>query len=127
MTHLLDSDVLIWIFRGNSKIVKRVESLASGKPQAVSVLSVAEIYKNLFPSEVVLIEAFFSTSALLAVDPEIAKLGGLFWRDYHKALASLSLIDCLIAATAKIHELRLVTCNIRHFPMLKKADLINPL
>ena len=53
----------------------------------------------------------------------VARLGGLYWRDYRGSHGT-GLIDALIAATAAVHRARLVTRNARHFPMLE--DLLVP-
>jgi predicted nucleic acid-binding protein len=58
-----------------------------------------------------------------ACDPEIGRLGGLYWRD-HRHSHGTGLLDALIAATARLHDLRLMTRNVRHFPMLD--DLLVP-
>ncbi|MBU1084831.1 MAG: type II toxin-antitoxin system VapC family toxin [Candidatus Beckwithbacteria bacterium] len=126
MKYLLDTDVLIWILRGNEKVVKRVKKLVKNKRQAVSVISVAEIYKNLFPSEIEKTSELFEASLVLEVDYKVAKLAGLYWRDYHKKYRGLSLADCLIASSAKVNNLKVMSGNVKHFPMLK-GKVVNPL
>jgi hypothetical protein len=51
----------------------------------------------------------------------IAERGGLFSRDY-RASHGCGLADCLIAATADLHGLSLVTLNAKHFPMLHDVE-----
>jgi predicted nucleic acid-binding protein len=53
----------------------------------------------------------------LDVTPFVAKQGRFYWQQFHKKLQNLSLADCLIAATANVHEVTLVTLNRKHFPM----------
>jgi len=48
---------------------------------------------------------------------EIGVTGGLYRRDYRKSHET-GLADALIAATARLHSLTLVTLNKKHFPML---------
>ena len=54
---------------------------------------------------------------------DIAQLGGFYRRDVRSS-HGVTLLDALIAATAKVHGIRLVTRNVRHFPMLD--DVIVP-
>lgn len=59
------------------------------------------------------------------VTASIAKQAGLYWQQYSKRLKNLSLTDCIIAATASIHNSTLVSLNKRHFPM-KDIKILNP-
>jgi predicted nucleic acid-binding protein len=54
---------------------------------------------------------------------EIAVRGGLVRRDFGKSHGT-GLADALIAATALVHQLRLVGLNRKHFPML--PDMLTP-
>jgi predicted nucleic acid-binding protein len=57
------------------------------------------------------------------VNLAIARLAGRFCRDYQRR-HGIGTYDGLIAATAEIHGPRLVTRNVRQFPMLD--DLLVP-
>jgi predicted nucleic acid-binding protein len=69
------------------------------------------------------LETWAQDILVLPVTPEIGRLGGLYWRD-HRHSHGTGLLDALIAATARLHDLRLMTRNVRHFPMLD--DLLVP-
>lgn len=126
MRHILDTDVLIWILRGEEKIINSVLQITKGSRQAISLISVAEIFKNIFPSEMEPTTKFLEAHFYLSIDFEIAKTAGLYWQKYTKQRRRLNLLDCLIAATAKCNNLRLITCNVKHFPM-EDIKVINPL
>jgi predicted nucleic acid-binding protein len=51
------------------------------------------------------------------VTTSVGKQAGLYWQQYNKQFKTLSLADCLIAATANVNNLTLVSLNIKHFPM----------
>src|SRR5258708_8981437 len=123
--YLLDTDILIWILRGRDEIIERVSQLKEKSPVCISVISIAEIYQNIFPSELTTTEEFLNLHNIFEVDAKIAKIAGLYFQQYSKQLQNLSLADCLIAATANSHDLSLVTLNIKHFPM-KDIKLLNP-
>ena len=123
---LLDTDVLIWILRGRKEVKNKVSKLKEESPLAISVVSIAEIFRNIFPSELSTTEDFLDLHVIFDVDRKTAKIAGLYCQQYQKQLKNLSLEDCLIAATANVNNLTLVSLNIRHFPM-KDIKLLNPL
>lgn len=124
--YLLDTDVLIWILRGRKDIVEMVSLLKTKSKLSISVITIAEVYQNIFPSEITETEEYINLHVIFDVDAKMAKIGGLYWQEYKERLKNLSLTDCLIASTAKAHDLTLVTLNTKHFPMgnIKK---LNPL
>ena len=123
---LLDTDVLIWVLRGKKEIVEKVSKLKEESTLAISVISTAEIYKNVYPSELSITEDYLNEHIVFDVDQKIAKIAGLYWQQYIKRLKNLSLTDCLIAATANVNNLTLVSLNTKHFPM-KDIKILNPL
>lgn len=84
---------------------------------SISTITIAEIYKNVFPLEIVRTERIIGDFLHLDVISRIAKEAGLYWKDYSKKIEKINILDCIIAATAKEHKASLITLNIRHFPM----------
>ena len=124
--YLLDTDILIWVLRGKKEIIDKVLNLKDKSALSISVVSVAEIYKNIFPAELTATEDYLQQHIIFEVDWKIAKIAGLYWQQYTKKLKNLSLMDCLIAGTANINNATLVSLNIKHFPM-KDIKIFNPL
>jgi|SRR3989344_6677035 len=124
--YLLDTDILIWVLRGKKEIIDKVLNLKDKSALSISVVSVAEIYKNIFPAELTATEDYLQQHIIFEVDWKIAKIAGLYWQQYTKKLKNLSLMDCLIAGTANINNATLVSLNIKHFPM-KDIQVLNPL
>jgi predicted nucleic acid-binding protein len=124
--YLLDTDILIWVLRGKPEIVEKVSELKDKSTLSISVISIAEIYKNIFPSELTQTEEYLSQHIQFEVNQKIAKIAGLYWQQYSKHLKNLSLTDCLIAATASVNEATLISLNIKHFPM-NDITVLNPL
>jgi len=115
--YLIDTDILIWILRGNKKYEELLQNLKDKNPLSISVITLAEIYKNIFPSELVKTENVLNEFHTWDVTPSVAKQAGLYWQEYVKQLKNLSLTDCLIAAAANVNDLTLVSLNAKHFPM----------
>ncbi len=123
--YLLDTDVLIWVLRGNKEIIKKISELKEKSELSISVISIAEIYKNIFPSELTATEDYLHQHIIFEIDQKIAKIAGLYWQQYSKQLKNLSLMDCLIAGTANVNNVTLVSLNSKHFPM-KDIQVLNP-
>jgi|SRR3989344_3782576 len=123
--YLLDTDILIWILRGKKEVVNKISRLKDEAPLGLSVITIAEIYKNIFPSELITTEDHLSHYVIFDVNQQIAKMAGLYWQEYSKKLKNLSLSDCLIAAAANTNSATLVSLNARHFPM-KDIRVLNP-
>lgn len=121
---LLDSDISIWIIRGNDQVVGSVIKLVHNQPCVISILTVGEIYKNSFPDEELSNEHFFRWHKQISIDFQTAKLAGEYWHKYRQI--NNNFVDYLIAATCKIHKLTLLTRNTKHFPM-KNIKIIDPI
>lgn len=119
---LVDTDVLIDYLRGLPQAVQFIE-----KHHAVvhvSSVSVAELYQGVRDGrEMELLSSTINALSVLPLAGEIARKAGIYRRDHRDRLGS-GLADCMIAATASHHGLRLVTLNQRHFAMLE--DVIVP-
>ncbi len=117
---IVDTDILIDYFRNHADAVTFLEA----DPQRVrlSVITVAELYQGVFEGhERRALETLLEKLSLLPVTPEIAEQAGLWSRDYYRS-HRLALTDCLIAATSKVHGLRLATLNRKHYPMLSEVE-----
>ena len=123
--YILDSDVVIWILRGDQKIISAVENIVDKNRTGISTITVAEIYKFTFPSEFYKNEDLINQQDLFPVTREIAKEAGLYWNQFHHRLLTLSLADTIVAATCKANNYQLVTLNTRHFPM-SDVKVLNP-
>ena len=117
---LLDTDILIDYLREVPAAVEFVE--ANIDQIFVSVISIAELYQGVRDgAEQEALTDFVSAVTDLDLNFETAKTAGLYRRQY-KPSHNSGLADCLIAATAKAHQLPLTTLNTKHFPMLDEVE-----
>ena len=113
---LLDTDVLIEYLRGRGRAVEYLESLSSDL--YLSVISVAELFAGARGDEEERsLTQFFLAFTVLPVTEKVARLGGLYRRDFRPSHGT-GLADALIAATAIENGANLVTFNRHHFPMV---------
>jgi predicted nucleic acid-binding protein len=120
MAKLIDTDILIDYLRGHEPAVTFVEAYAA--ETCISAMNVAELYQGIRNGkEQAKLAKMLTALTVLPITPEIAELGGLFSRDFRSS-HGCGLADCLIAATADLHGLMLVTLNAKHFPMLKTKE-----
>ena len=124
--YLIDTDIIIWVLRGNKKYEGFLQNLKDKSALSISTVTIAEIYKNIFPSEIVKTENVLNELQTWDVTAEIAKQAGLYHQEYIKQLKNLSLMDCFIASTASVNSLILVSLNTKHFPM-KDIKTLSPL
>jgi len=114
---LFDSNILVNYLRDDAEAVDYVESNLAHL--STSAIVEAELYAGVHDEEERRrIEVMLSEFQVFPVTRPIAVLGGLFKRDYQPSHGT-GLADALIAATADVHAIRLVTLNVKHFPMLE--------
>ena len=114
---LLDTDILVDFFRGQSKAVAFVN--AHSARIILSSIVVAELYAGVKgDAEQAALDNFVSLFRVVPVSGEIAKAGGLYKRDYGKSYG-VGRADAILAATVEAENAELKTLNTKHYPMLK--------
>jgi predicted nucleic acid-binding protein len=119
---LLDTDILVDFFRGHNGAMAFVNANASRI--ILSCIVVAELYAGVKNGvEQVALDNFVSLFRVVPVSTEIAKVGGLYKRDYGKS-HGIGLADAILAASAEAENADLKTLNTKHYPMLKNLKPI---
>jgi len=114
---LLDTDVLVDYLRGREEAAAYLE--ARSETLLISAITVAELYAGVREGEESRrLAQFLGAFEIIPLDAEIARQGGLCHRDYGPG-HGVGLADALIAATAALHQAKLVTLNARQFPMVE--------
>jgi hypothetical protein len=113
---LLDTDVLVDFFRGHSKAVAFVDTHSARI--ILSSIVVAELFAGAKgDAEQAALDDFVSLFRVVPVNVEIAKVGGLYKRNFGKS-HGVGLADAILAATAEAENAELKTLNTKHYPML---------
>ena len=120
---LVDTDVLIDFLRGHEQAVSFV-NLESDRIILSSIV-VAELYAGVRggegDAEQTTLNGFLSLFRVVHVTAAIARLGGLYKRDYGKS-HGISLADAVVAATATLENAELKTLNVKHYPMFNALE-----
>ena len=120
MIYLLDTDICIYLLNGREPQVNRNADLAPRSEIAISALTVAEMFSGAARSEQPLLtyakqSAFFRHYPILPFDEAAARVYGRIDGYLKGAGMRIDPVDTQIAAIALLHNLTLVTHNIRHF------------
>ena len=114
---LVDTDVLVDFLRGHSKAVAFVN--ANSARIILSSIVVAQLYAGVKGhTEQTRLDGFISLFRVVPVRAKIAKVGGLYKRNYGKS-HGVGLADAILAATTEAENAELKTINTKHYPMLK--------
>lgn len=115
-TILLDTDFAIDFLRGEESMIEIITPLWEKNIVFLSLLSVYELYAGMRPNEKEVTDNFIGACRLEPLTLEIAKKAGDYRSEYRTRGLTLSIVDCLIATTAKINKHLIATKNVRHFP-----------
>lgn len=110
---LVDTDVLVDHLRGSHRLSAVV------RPLGISVISRCELFAG--RDEPAALRRFLSAMIELPIDPAIGELGGLTRRR-----TGIATPDALIAATALLHRIPLMTRNRRHFDRVRELRIVTP-
>lgn len=116
--YLLDSDAVIDYLLNVSASVALIKSLADEGSELCSCQVVlAEVYSGVRPQERGLAETFLNALTFLPSTPGIGRQAGSWRYEYARRGIALSVPDMLIAATAHLNNVTLITGNQAHYPL----------
>lgn len=120
---LLDTNIVSFIFKGDSRIIP-YEPFLKGKKIAISFMTVAELFqwaavRKWGIQKINQLEAYLHNYMVLPVDTESCRLWGQIRADCQAVGRPISPQDAWIAATALRFDLPLVTHNTADFEPVK--------
>ena len=114
---LLDTSVLVAHLRGDESVAAFIlRSLIDGSLY-VSCVNVAEVEAGVRPHEQKAARALLDRLGYLETTKEAAERAGRYQSTLARQGVTIPTPDALVAGTARAHGARLVTDNVRHFPM----------
>ena len=124
MTVLVDTSVLVDYLRGHEGAARVLEQERAQAPLHASEMTRLEVLAGMRPVEEESTRALLDTLTWHVVDDDVAERAGALGREWLPGHRSIDSADLVIAATTLRAEARLLTCNVRHFPMF--PDLSAP-
>lgn len=118
MRTYVDSDVLIWHLRGDRRALQALQRLRDERRGELwtGAMQRAEIVFFMRPGEEDATERLLGQLRTAALDEETVDLAGRLYRRWHPS-HGVDIHDALLAATALRRGGRIVTLNVRHYPM----------
>lgn len=124
MSALVDTSILIDYLRGHPGAGDLLERERRADVLHASEITRIEVLAGMRPTEEDGTRALLSTLVWHPVDAEIAEQAGALGREWLPSHHTIDSADLAIAATVVCTNARLLTRNVRHFPMF--TDLQAP-
>ena len=120
---IIDTDVIRWYMRGNKKAYKVIEDQQGFFTSVVTYIELVQGMRN--KNELIELRRAFRewNTRILYINEEISSKA-MFYIERHYLSHSLQLADALIAATALVNGLPMLTGNDKHYTMIKELELI---
>ncbi len=117
MGYIIDTDICIDFLRGQNFAVELFKNVLYNKNYFISILTQYELFKGVYnEKQESAVKRFIDLIDTIGITENIIKTGAELYKKYRKKGITLSDIDCLIMATAKERNLKIVTRNVKHYP-----------
>lgn len=115
-TVLIDTDIAIDYLRGHPYAQALLISLWERKEVFLSILSTYELFAGMHAKEAVATQNFVEACRVEEISLAITQKAAEHYQFYRKKGITLTTVDCLIFATAKVKQHKVATRNLRHYP-----------
>jgi len=119
---LIDSDVLIWLTRGQERAKSRLSQINPWRISVVTYMELAQGCRSKQELERAKRGLAFMQTQILPLTPAISERA-MNLIDAFALSNGLQAADALIAATALEHNLTLLTGNIKHFSPVEQLKI----
>ena len=114
---LFDTTMLIAHLRGDGRATHLITRAVTVGAAHASVLSRTELEGGMRSGERASVARLFSALAMEPVTDAIAGRSAEHLRKFRRSHSNIDIVDYVIAATAEHLGAKLITFNVRHFPM----------
>lgn len=123
MLLVVDTSVLIDHLRGDERAVRRLRAAVESRDELWSATVVrTEILAGARPKEEAAIIELLDGLRWMEITVEVADSAGRLAARYLRSHPGVDTVDYLIAACAQKLDARLLTLNVRHFPMFPDLE-----
>ncbi len=125
--YLIDTDIIIYSLKGDRNVIDEFERNAAS-PMAISVVTYGELVygaeKSSHRSEnLAKIKRISEIYPVIELTRGVMDIYGGLKADLERSGRGLDDFDLLIAATAMLHNYRVVTGNVRHFSRIEGLEV----
>lgn len=129
MKYLVDTDWVIFHFRGNREVARHLKELTP-EGIGISVVSMGELYEGVYKASdptrnEEALQLILSEIDVVYIDDEVCRIYGQQSGRLRTANALPGNNDIWIGATALRHNLTLLTNNRRHFEQIQGLNIIS--
>jgi predicted nucleic acid-binding protein len=120
---LFDTDVLIWLFKGNSRSAEVIEAELERQISIVTYMELIQGANNKQEARTIRIFLKEYGFELLALTENIGHRAAIYIDEY-SLVSGLRMADALVAATASENRMSLCTGDCGHYRALKDIEII---
>lgn len=124
IVYLPDTNIFILGLRGQEPEASFLKKAILNNKLFISVIVIGEFLSKVEDQEAEAFNKLINTYEVLLIDEEAARIAADYRKESFKLKRAL-LLDCFLAAQAKLNHLTLVTNNKSDFPM-KDIKVISP-
>jgi len=119
---LVDTDVLIWYFRGNAKAKKTIEKIGGFSISAVVYMELLQGVRN--KNELMLLKRFLIDHHVDTINIDSAITSrAIYYLERFNLSHGIEMADALVAGTADQMGLKLLTGNVSHYKMIPGVEI----
>ena len=123
--YLPDSNVLILAFKNHEPEATFLRHQLIKRSLAISVIVVAEFLVGANEEQKKKLDSLLREFPALEINEKVARAAAEYRRQFLRKTKKVFMMDCFLAAQAKIHNLTLVTNNKSDFPM-RNIKIVDP-
>jgi len=120
---IIDTDVLIWYMKGNKKAFDLIENSRSFYISVITYMELVQGMRNKIELNELRKALREYNSKILYINEDISTKA-MFFIERHFLSHSLEIADSLIASTAIVNALPLLTGNDKHYKVINDLELI---
>lgn len=123
--YLPDTNIFIRAVTGSAPEATFLQRAIKKRSIIFSVIVLAEFYAKADGLKEEVFDRLVAEFEILPIDKNIARIAGEYRKQMLRKSKRIILLDCFLAAQAKVHSLTLVTNNKADFPM-RDIKIITP-
>jgi tRNA(fMet)-specific endonuclease VapC len=127
---IIDTDTLSYFFRKNPAVIAKLDKyLQEFGFVNISTVTYYEVLNGLYfkdaKNQLVMFEKFVEDNEILPLTAEVAKKAAAIYADLRKKGQIIGHNDVMIAGTAMVNDMTLISNNTNHFGRIEGLDLEN--